>query len=189
MRRAVASVALAVMLAAMAGGVVGCGDRSLILTINVLSFLDPSDVSTSYNVPGGLPNVTVDVADQPVNLLQGIDDATDVVSATLDIGASFDNQTGTASGTLLFYAVPSDTTPVFLSTPIASIPVSLTPGTVTNVSTRVTSDALAQALVSDHARVGLRLTLDTSATPALQFVSGTETITQLVATVVTKKKM
>jgi len=167
----------------------GCGDRSLILTVNVLSFLDPSETSVAYSVPGGLPSATVDVADQTVNLLQGVDDVTDIASATLDIAASFDNQTGTATGTLLFYAVPSDTVSPFTSTPIASIPISLTPGTITNVSAQVSSDALAQALVSDRARIGVRISLDTSATPALQFVAGTETLTQLLATVVTKKKM
>lgn len=167
----------------------GCGDRSLILTVNVLSFLGPSEVSTNYSVPGGAPSVTVDVVDESVNLLQGVEDATDVASASLDIAATFDNVTGTASGTLLFYAVPSDTASPFLSAPIASIPISLTPGNITNVSTRVSSDALATALVSDRARIGLRISLDTSATPALQTVSGTETITQLLATVVTKKQL
>src|SRR5262245_14138780 len=114
MRRFVGLVTAVVM----AGVVVGCGDRSLILKINILSFLDSSQSSVSYSVPGALPNVTVDVVDQQVNLLPAIDDATDVVSATLDVAVSFDNQTGTATGSLLFYAVPDDTTPVFSSTPI-----------------------------------------------------------------------
>jgi hypothetical protein len=166
----------------------GCGDRSLILTVNILSFLTPSETSAPYSVPGGLPSATFDIADQSVNLLQGVDDVTDIASATLDIGASFDNTTGTATGTLLFYAVPDSSSP-FASTPIASIPITLAPGTITNVSTQVTSDALAQALVSDRARIGIRVSLDTSATSIGQFVAGTETITQLVATVVTKKKM
>src|SRR5215475_7200843 len=117
MRRVRRAALSAVMIGLLAASVTGCGDRSLILTVNILSFLDASQTTTNYSVPGGLPSVTIDVADQTVNLLQGIDDATDVVSATLDVAASFDNQTGTASGTLLFYAVPSDTTPVFSSTP------------------------------------------------------------------------
>src|SRR5512134_170164 len=169
MRRVLATLFALTLLAA------GCGDRSLILTINVLSFLDPSEVSTDYSAPGGVPSATVDVADQTVNLLQGVDDVTDIASATLDIAATFDNQTGTATGTLLFYAVPSDTVSPFTSAPIASIPISLTPGTITNVDTRVSSDALAEALVSDRARIGLRISLDTSATPPLESVTGTET--------------
>jgi hypothetical protein len=167
----------------------GCGDRSLILTVNVLSFLDASQTSAAYSVPGGAPAATVDIADKSVNLLQGVSDVTDVASATIDIGATIDNQTGTATGSLLFYAVPSDSASPFASAPIASIPISLSPATITNVSTRVTSDALAEALVSDRARIGIRLSLDTSATPILENVAGTETLTQLLATVVTKKKL
>ena len=167
----------------------GCGDRSLILTVNVLSFLDPSAVSTNYSVPGGLPSVTVDVADQTVNLLPGVDDVTDIASAKLDIAATFDNQTGTATGNLLLYAVPGDSVSPFTTAPIASIPISLTPSTITNVSTSVSSDALAEALVSDRARIGIRIMLDTSATLPIEFVAGTETITQLLATVVTKKQL
>jgi hypothetical protein len=183
MRRIVSTLFVLALLTA------GCGDRSLILTVNVLSFLDPSEVSTNYSVPGGLPSATVDVADQTVNLLPGVEDVTDIASATLDIAATFDNVTGTGTGSLDFYAVPSDTASPFLSAPIVSIPISLTPGTITNVSTRVTSDALAAALVSDRARIGVRITLDTSATLPGNFVAGTETLTQLLATVVTKKQL
>ena len=167
----------------------GCGDRSLILTVDVLSFLSPSDVTQPYSIPGGLPSTTVDVASEGVNLLPGVQDVTDVVSATLKIGASFDNQTGTASGVLLIYIAAADSTDPFTTTPIASLPFSLTPGNVTNVSTEVSSVALAQALVHQSARVGVRITFDSTATPPLQFVAGTETITQLLAVVITKKNL
>ena len=167
----------------------GCGDRSLILTVDVLSFLTPSDVSQSYSIPGGLSSTSVDLASESVNLLPGVESVTDVVSASLKIGASFDNQTGTASATFLIYITSADSTDPFTSTPIASIPVSLTPNNVTNVSTEVSSVALAQALVQKSARIGVRVTFDTTATPPLQFVAGTETITVLRATVITKKKL
>ena len=62
----------------------GCGDRSLILTVDILSFLDPADVTKAYGpIPGGLSGVTVDVASEEVSLLQGIEDVTEVSSATL----------------------------------------------------------------------------------------------------------
>ena len=167
----------------------GCGDRSLILTVDVLSFLSPADVSQSYSVPGGIPSTTVDVASESVSLLPGVEDVTEVSSATLKIAASFDNQTGTASGTVLIYIASADSTDPFTTTPIASLPVTLTPGNVTNVSTEVSSIQLAQALVHASARVGIRINFDSTATPPLQFVTGTETITQLLATVITKKKL
>ena len=167
----------------------GCGDRSLILTVDVLSFLQPSDVSQSYNVPGGVPATSIDLASQNVNLLPGVEDVTEIASATLHLEASFDNTTGTASDTLLIYIASADSTDPFSTVPIASVPVALTPGNVTNVSTDVTSDALAAALVQESAKIGVRLTFDSTSTPPLQMVAGTETLTQIRAIVITKKNL
>jgi hypothetical protein len=55
------------------------------------------------------------------------------------------------------------------------------------VSTEVASDALARALVQDRVKIGLRISFDT--TGSLAPVQGTETITRLLATVITKKKL
>jgi len=166
----------------------GCGDRSLILTVDVLSFLDPADVTQAYGpIPPGLPTTSVDVASQEVSLLPGIGDVTEVASATLAIGASFDNTTGTANAHLLVFITSADSANVFSSTPIADVPVSVTPGNVTNVSTEVTSAALAQAMVQAKVKIGVRITFDT--TTSLAPVQGTETITLLRATVITKKKL
>ena len=167
----------------------GCGDRSLILTVDILSFLDPADVSRAYGpIPGGLSNVNVDVASEEVSLLQGIEDVTEVSSAKLEIGASFDNATGTADAAFQIYITSADSADVFSSTPIADVPVSLTPGVVTNVSTEVTSDALAQALVQDKVKIGIRISFDTTASGVTP-VQGIETITLLRATVITKKNL
>ncbi|HKQ19036.1 MAG TPA: hypothetical protein VJW75_04755 [Candidatus Eisenbacteria bacterium] len=167
----------------------GCGDRSLILTVDVLSFLDPADVSGSYGpIPGGVSGVSVDVASEEVSLLPGIEDVTEVSSAKLEIGASFDNATGTADASFRIYITSADSADVFSSTPIADVPVSLTPGTVTNVATEVTSDALAEALVQDKVKIGIRITFDTTASGIVP-VQGTETITLLRATVITKKNL
>ncbi|MGE5175888.1 MAG: hypothetical protein ACM3JJ_05870 [Hyphomicrobiales bacterium] len=183
MRRAIAFFVLVPLL------VTGCGDRSLILTVDVLSFLDPADVSSDYGpIPGGIPSTTVDLATQEANLLPGIQDATEISSATLQIGASFDNQTGTANAHFLVYVTPGDSADVFSAPPIADIPVSVTPGTLTNVSTEVTSTALAEALVHEKAKIGVRATFDTTPSGATP-VQGTETITLLRATVITKKKL
>lgn len=177
------------LLAASLLSLAGCGDRSLILTVDVLSFLDPSDVSQAYTVPGGVPTTTMDLASESVNLLPGVQDVTEIATATLHIEASFDNTVGTANGTLLLYIASADSTDPFATAPIASIPVALTPGNITNISTDVTSAALAAALVQASARIGVRLTFDSTPTPPLQMVDGTETITQLRATVITKKNL
>src|SRR5580765_4909296 len=117
MRRAAMLLLVASMLPSA-----GCGDRSLILTVDVLSFLDPSDVSQSYTVPGGVPSTTMDLASESVNLLPGVQDVTEIATATLHIEASFDNTDGTANGTLLLYIAPADSTDPFSTAPIASIP-------------------------------------------------------------------
>lgn len=180
---------LAVVLSMLPLLAVGCGDRSLILTVDVLSFLDPADVSRSYGpIPGGVSGVSVDVASEEVSLLQGIEDVTEVSSAKLEIGASFDNATGTADASFRIYITSADSADVFSSAPIADVPVSLTPGAVTNVSTEVTSDALAEALVQDKAKIGIRITFDTTASGIVP-VQGVETITLLRATVITKKNL
>lgn len=166
----------------------GCGDRSLILTVDVLSFLDPADVTQSYGpIPAGLSSTTVDVDSREVSLLPGIQDVTEVSSAKLEIGASFDNATGSADARLLVYITSADSADVFSSAPIADIPVTLTPANVTNVATEVSSDALAAALVQDKVKIGIRIAFDTSA--SLAPVAGTETITLLRATVITKKSL
>ena len=182
MRRMLVALVMLPLLAA------GCGDRSLILTVDILSFLDPADVSQSYGpIPGGLPSTTVDVDSREVSLLPGVQDVTEIASAKLDIGASFDNATGNADARLLVYITSADSADVFSSTPIADVPVTLTPSTVTNVSTEISSDQLAQALVQDKVKIGIRVSFDTSA--SLAPVQGTETITLLRATVITKKKL
>lgn len=183
MRRAAALLLLIPLLIA------GCGDRSLILTVDVLSFLDPADVSQGYSVPGGMPTSTMDVASESVNLLPGVEDVTEIASATLNLAASFDNQTGDASGTLFVYITSADSADPYSAPPIASVPVALTPNNVTNVSTEITSAALAAALVQESAQVAVRITFDSTSTPPLQFVAGTETLTQILATVITKKDL
>lgn len=166
----------------------GCGDRSLILTVDVLSFLDPADVTQDYGpIPAGLPSTTVDVDSREVSLLPGVEDVTEISSAKLEIGATFDNATGSADARLLVFISSADSADVFSSAPIADVPITLTPGNVTNVSTEVSSNELAAALVQDKVKIGIRIEFDTSASPAP--VAGTETITLLRATVITKKKL
>jgi hypothetical protein len=183
MRRVIAFLACWALL------VSGCGDRSLILTVDVLSFLDPADVTSDYGpIPGGIPSTTIDLATQEANLLPGIQDVTEVSSAKLEIGASFDNQTGSADAHFLIYVTPGDSADAFSAPPIADIPVTLTPGNVTNVATEVTSTELAEALVQEKAKIGVRATFDTTPSGVTP-VQGTETITLLRATVITKKKL
>lgn len=165
----------------------GCGNRSLILTVDILSFMDTSSRSVAYGpIPSGFPVDTVEVFSDSLSLLQGVGDVTQVVSASLKVGALFDNASGSADGRFLVYISSADSTDPFTTTPIADIPVQLLPGQITTVSTEIASSpAIADALTHDKAKVGVQLIFSGTAFP----VQGVENLTQLTAIVVTKKDL
>ena len=165
---------------------VGCGNRNLILTIDILSFMAPASRVVNYTIPIPIPSDTVEVFSDSLNLLQGVSDVTRVMSASLDVAASFDNTSGTATGDVLIYFAAADAATPFTTTPIADIPFQLLAGQVTNVSTHVdASPALAEVLTHDRAKVGLRIIINGTSYP----IQGTETLTKLTATVIMKKDL
>ena len=166
---------------------VGCGNRNLILTVDILSFMDPSTRVVNYGpIPSGFPSDTIEVFSDSLNLLQGVGDVTRVASASLDIAASFDNTSGAATGDVLIYFAAADSATPFTTTPIADVPFQLLAGQITNVSTHIdASPALAEVLTHDRALVGLRLIFNGTSFP----IQGTETLTKLTATLVMKKDL
>ena len=165
---------------------VGCGNRNLILSVDILSFMGPSTRVVNYNVPVPIPSDTVEVFADSLHLLQGVGDVTRVAAASLDIGASFDNATGAATGNFLIYFAAADSATPFTTTPIANIPFQLLPGQITNVNSHIdASPALAEVLTHDRVKVGLRVIFNGTAFP----IQGTETLTKLLATVVLKKNL
>jgi len=164
----------------------GCGNRNLILTVDILSFLDPASKVVNYNIPVPIPSDTVEVFSDSLSLLQGVSDVTRAVAASLDIAASFDNTSGAATGNLLIYIAAADSSNPFTTTPIADVPFTLLAGQITNISTHVDASAsLAEALTHDKAEVGLRVVFNGTSFP----VQGTERLTQLLATVIMKKDL
>jgi len=165
---------------------VGCGNRNLILTVDILSFLDPASKVVNYNIPVPIPSDTVEVFSDSLSLLQGVSDVTRAVAASMDIAASFDNTSGAATGDFLIYIASADSSDPFTTTPIADVPFQLLAGQVTNISTHVdASPALAEALTHDKAQVGVRVVFNGTAFP----IQGTETLTKLTATVIMKKDL
>jgi hypothetical protein len=165
---------------------VGCGNRNLILTVDILSFMDPASKVVDYTIPVPVPNDTVEVFSDSLNLLQGVGDVTRAVAASMDLAASFDNTSGAATGDLLIYVASANAADPFTTTPFADVPFQLFPGQVTNVSTHVeASAALAEVLTHDRAKVGVRVVFNGTAFP----IQGTETLTKLQATVIMKKDL
>lgn len=185
MRRTVLWLTLLAALLTLAG----CGDRSLVLTVNLLSFLDPADRTAAYGpIAPDVVTPGLDVASQEVNLLQGLGDAVDVESATLRIGVRFENQTGSATGSIRVYIAPGDSADPFTVPPVADIPVTLAPNDTVHVATEVpSSPELAAALTQSRAKVGIRIFFDT--TGSLAPLQGVETSEELVAIVVTKRSL
>jgi hypothetical protein len=165
----------------------GCGDGNLVVAVDILSYLDASERTAAYSIPGGIAVSNVDVASRGMNLLPGIEDATDLVTASAQIEAAFDHQSGDALGVLYFHMASGDSADPFTTPPLDSIPVSLTPGSVVSVSREISSPALAQALVQKRALIGVRVTYDTRATPPVGTAAGTMTLTKLTAVVVTQR--
>jgi len=182
-------VALLLPLLAALLALPGCGDRNLILTVDLLSFLAPADRTVPYGpIPPGVTGADVDVASQEVNLLEGLGDAVDVESASLRIGVRFENQTGSATGSLRIYIAPGDSADPFGVPPLANLPVTLAPNDTTRVETEIdSSPELAAALTQSRAKIGVRISFDTTGSVAP--LQGVETSEELVAIVVTKRSM
>src|SRR2546429_1721504 len=101
MRRTLLLTAAAVMLA-------GCGDRRLVLKVDVLSFIDPASRQVDFGpiptFPGGLwTGETPIIDDQHVSMLQGVSDAVAIQSVTLSFGALAIDFDGSGQDTVRVY--------------------------------------------------------------------------------------
>jgi len=167
----------------------GCGNKDLILTIDLLSYVDQSDLSIAYGpVPPGTPTTTADLLQVEANLLQGVGDATQVKSAKLTVGADFVNTTGSASGTLqIFVASLNDSDP-FVGVPVAEFPVNLQPAQTTTIDEEITvSPIQLDALTSEEAFFAVRIIYNTQG--SAEALQGTVTLTKLTAVLVTESDL
>ena len=151
--------ALALVLTAVAG----CGDRNLVLNVDVLSFMSPSQTEARFGpvpaVPGGahLPeSPLVDALE--VNLLEGLSSAVGVRDVSVVLAAEFADSTGAGAETLRVYVSdpavdPRTTAPVF------SVPVVLAPGRRDTVHARLDGDPRVAELFT---RRRMKLTITTA---------------------------
>lgn len=153
------SIATLVSMALLAG----CGDRRLVLKVDVLSFLDPAATQGSFGpipaIPGGL--VTGEqplISDLQINLLNGVDDVASVQSVTFSLSAVFHDSTGSGADTMRVYmsdvATDPRTTP-----PVLTLPIALVPGQTDTVDVAVDGDSRVAAL---FLQPQVRMTVTTS---------------------------
>lgn len=166
-RRALAWSSLVLVLGGFLAA--GCGDKSLILRIDLLSFLSPSEKTAHYGpIPGGLSD-SVTVTSRAISLLPGIKDITSVSDVTIDAAGTFANTTGSGTGTVKIFVSAEGTDPFTTDTTPIVLPVTLAPATTDTVSVTVGGDAqLAALFLGDKAQLGIRVTLNSAVGPALE---------------------
>lgn len=139
----------------------GCGNRRLVLRVDVLSFLSPAQTSQTFGPvpPAPITVTSVMVDDLDVNLFEGLSGAAVVQSVTVTTSAIFTDQTGSGADTLRVYLSDENTDP--LTTPAALVlPVTLSPGVSDTVSATLGDDPrVADLFTKKRMRVSITTTL------------------------------
>lgn len=117
-----AYIVIAIAVAALA--LAGCGNRNLVLKVDILSYLDDSQKNfTVEAVPAvGILGTIPMVSDMTVSLLEGLDDAAQVRSATLSLGGQVTVGSGSGSGKFKLYLCGDGTEPL-TTVPVMNVPV------------------------------------------------------------------
>lgn len=141
----------------------GCGDRSLILKVDVLSYMQPSQTRVAFGpippAPGGLSSGEIAlIDDEHINLLTGIGDVVTIDAVTISMATVAVDSTGSGEDTLRVYLSdeatdPRSTTPVFFQTLVFQ------PGVTDTVRVTVDGDSRVAQLFAGKK---VRLTATTS---------------------------
>ena len=147
----------ALVLAALLGAVSGCGDHALILNVDILSFLSPSETSGHYApIPGFSDTVTI--VSRSLDLLPGVNDITNVTDVHITAAAEFANLSGAGTATARIYLSAAGTDPFMADTTPIVLPVTLAPGVTDTASVTVAGDTeLAGLFLGDEAELGIRI--------------------------------
>ncbi len=100
-----------ILVAVAALALAGCGDHRLVLTVDVLSYLDESQTNVQIGaLPAGeLPAPVPIVDDHTINLISGLSEVAEVRSVTLVLGGELTAASGSGSGRLRLYLSGEDT--------------------------------------------------------------------------------
>ena len=138
------------LLAAAAVMLAGCGDRNLVLKVDVLSYTDPASRAANFGpipaFPGGFvtPEVAV-IDDKHVSLLQGVSDAVNITSVTLSLGALAIDYDGSGQATVRIYMSDELTDPR-TTAPVLTEPINLVPAQTDTLRAVLGDDPRVKAL-------------------------------------------
>jgi hypothetical protein len=147
----------------------GCGNKNLILRIDLLSFLSPAETQAHYGpIPGGISD-SLTITSRSIDLLPGVSDITSVTSVSVDAAGVFVNATGSGTGQVKIFVSANGTDPFTNDpTPIV-IPVTLAAARTDTVSVTIAGDdQLAKLFLSKKAALGIRVRLDSALGPPLE---------------------
>ena len=166
----------------------GCGNKNLILRVDLLSFLTSSETQAHYGpVPGGLSDSVTVTPSRQINLLPGIRDITTVSDVSIDAAGKFVNATGSGTGTVKIFVSAAGTDPFTTDTSPIVLPITLAPATTDSVAVTINADSqLADLFLGDKAQLGIRVTLNSAVGPALE---GDFTLTRLRAVVTARQNI
>lgn len=182
MRARTLLVGLAV-LAALAG----CGDRRLILNVDVLSYLAPADRTAEVATLPGLDTTVTVVNDQQVSLFQGLSDIAGAESVNLALGAIAADSVGSGTVTLRLYLADATTDPL-TTPPVIDQSLTLAPGRTDTLNVSLDGDARVKALFSKQV-MRATITAGLHPTDPLSPLAGRITLTRLDAVVIFRRSL
>ncbi len=187
-RRPAPAASLLLLACVLAAAIaVGCGDKSLIVRVDLLTFLTADEQETHYGpVPPGISDSIEVVQSRRLNLLPGLDDVSTVTDVQVEVGAIITNLTGSGSGRISVHLSPAGTDPfVADSTPVVGT-FTVNGAMADTIETIVVGDAeLAELFTGKEAQIGIRLVLNSGV--GLEPMEGDIKLTTLRAVVTAKE--
>jgi len=168
----VAVLALPALVAAL--WMAGCGSSRIIVNVDVLSFLSPSETNPVYGdpvpIPPGSPPVAVQVGPDRIEVPEGLGDVSVVEDADATVKATITNTSGSADLRLRLYFAPAGEDP-FSVAPAAVFAASVLPGTTVTVEETAPLTPEAQ-LLFEQAKLQFAYDVQVDATNSTQAVQG-----------------
>lgn len=152
------------LLAAVCAVVLGsCGNRHLVVKVDVLSYLDPDSTGVAFGpvpaVPGGFySGEQAILRDIEINLVDGMSSVADVEGLSMTMSVLVADSTGSGADTLRIYMSDASIDPL-TTPPVIVLPMTFSPG----ITDTVTVEAGGDTRVADlFAQKHIRMTVTTA---------------------------